>query len=231
MSDIKGKKLFNLFIKYGIVEVRSEKMHPIKIRRIMKLSEQIQNVDPFLSQELYSLAIGASNKTRPTKLARNTLNSLTTVKEILDKGTYAIIGGVAIHHWISSRTTDDIDIAVTGKSLNEIRKEYELEEGHLVYTVDVDGTVIDFMKSNYFPWTDEAIRKAKDSDLGLPICTPEYLILYKFKAGREKDFSDIKGLLKLKGVYELAKPLIKKYFAADDMQDFEQLKLEADYGL
>lgn len=84
-----------------------------------------------------------------------------------------------------------------------------------------------------FPWNLAAIAQAKtQKTLGLPIkvVSPEYLILYKLEVAREQDITDIKNLLRLKGVYKAARRLVKKY-NAEQTRYFEQLYQESQLGV
>ena len=80
---------------------------------------------------------------------------------------------------------------------------------------------------------EEALAKSQVSqNLGvkIQILSPEYLVLFKFKAARERDLSDIKGLLSVKGTAEKARHLINK-FMPDDLDDLEQMIKELEFGV
>jgi hypothetical protein len=205
-------------------------MHPLKIARLTALAKKVKKYDPMLSQELTSLVIGAQNRTAGLKKIAMT-PAIRELKKVMEGKRYVVIGGVAIRYWVQSRTTEDIDIAVMVSTLTKLRETLDLEVGMLCSTTVISGTTVDFLDSSNFPWTQNAIRTAEMSDLGVPVAKPEYLILYKLQALREKDIDDIKNLLKLDGIYEKSKVLVLKYFGKGILEELDALKAESDYGL
>ena len=148
----------------------------------------------------------------------------------------AVIGGLAIQRWTRSRTTKDIDIIVTPEDFYMIQTEIEGQTGGdsgvSIYTVDFDGTKVDFMDRENAPWSDDAIDTAViDPATKLRIVKPEYLILYKLLAGRAKDEEDVKDILKAKPKsFDKALDLAETHdeTLADDLRQLaEEVKLAA----
>ena len=209
-------------------------MNKIKAKRLKRLAEELRVNYPTISAELDALVSGALEPIRPRQTVTATLvSAFEKLYDLLgDKLTLA--GGTAILQWVDIQETEDLDFVVLPKDFEEIKKMFpEGKETLLIYYVVVDGYSIDFLNPFYFAWTKEALAQAvKKPFLGrdLKILTPEYLVLYKFEASRDKDMNHLKALLRIEGIAEKAKPLVKKYMPRE-LEDFEQLALEASYGL
>lgn len=212
-------------------------MHPIKAKRLLKVAEQLDARYPTVAQELRSLVTSALNPPHPrnrTIVQTNFSEALNEALERLEGIPLALAGGLALLHWIDIRTTEDVDFVLSISDfarLSEIFPEGSLKA--LIYTVNLHGTDVDFLRPDDMPWSEEAIQKAPVQNFmgqQIKVLSPEYLVLYKLVAGRDKDFSDIKALLTLKGIPEKAKMLTDKYLPQMS-EDLGQLILEAEYGL
>lgn len=216
-------------------------MHPIKAKRIRKIVAAIKNEYPAVAAELESIVSNAMNPPHPKPKVPVQAGLQKAIQYVLQKVTeanapIALAGGLAVIHWVDLRSSFDADFVVLSNGLEKIMK---LFPGgrllDLIYTVEIEGVDVDFLvPRDSTPWVDEAIKNAKpETVMGVPgvkVLTPEYLILYKFEAARPKDMDDIKGLLTLKGTHEKARGLVEK-FLPNDVEDFDALAMEADYGL
>lgn len=213
-------------------------MTKIKAKYIIKLAKKVEQYDPYLSAELNMLVAGATNRPhpRPTITLGSVLTAMKTVVQTLkDEGVdFALAGGLAVKYWVDIRESLDIDFVLHTKDIEKIMKLFPNgQDLPLMYSVRIDGTDIDFLKGDLFSWTDEALKNAPEkSDLGvkMKIVPPEYLVLFKFRAGRETDLKDIKGLISLDGVAEKARLLVNK-FMPDELDDIEQMIRENEFGV
>ncbi len=214
-------------------------MTNIKLRRLKKLAKELIKIAPFLSHDIETLIMGAELKPhtaegRIVEDGRFT-KALKKIHESLRGQNYALIGGLAVQHWVSVRPTNDIDIVLLASDLIDVKTLFPNgSETALVYYVKIEGTLVDFMHSQIFPWTQDAIKSAvqkSDTGTSIPVVLPEYLILYKMHAARQRDLEDVKDLLKNNKVYGKARKLVHQYFTPEDLEDFEQLAREAEFGV
>jgi hypothetical protein len=153
----------------------------------------------------------------------------------LDKAKilYALAGGLATKYWVDIRETLDIDLILQTEDIEKVKTIFPNgRDLPLMYTVKIDGTDIDFLKGDLFPWSDVALQTSQYHDLGikLRVIKPEYLILFKLRAARERDIGDIKGLLSLDGVADKARHLVNRYMT-DDLDDLNQMIKEVEFGV
>lgn len=148
---------------------------------------------------------------------------------------YALAGGLAMHLYGFTRATRDVDFIADGLlSLDAMR---QLSIGGEVYKikvgkrdVEIDWIVRDDDKADVY---EAALENAVDTDLGLPIVSPEWLVILKKLADRGKDHLDLLWLLRAEGlvdraeVAKIARGLFGK-FAYLFLQDIESVYLEAD---
>lgn len=214
-------------------------MNPIKAKRLLRMAGELRTKYPTVAAELEQLVCGAMNPPHPTESGLRIIvkaNLADAVGAVLVKlqGACVLAGGFAVAQWIDIRKTYDADFVVLGSAFEKLDKLFPGgQHKPLIYTVKIHGEIVDFLQPELFAWTAEAIGAAELKDfLGhkIRVLTPEYLILYKFSAGRDKDFSDIKALLTLPGVPEKAARLIALYMP-EELEDFKQMVLEAEYGL
>jgi hypothetical protein len=133
---------------------------------------------------------------------------------------YALVGGIAMHLYGSPRLTKDVDVIASAtlpleakKSLGFGGKRYHFKIGKRVVPVDWivrDDTARKFYKS--------ALKDAYKLPSGLPIITPEWLVILKYIAGRFKDQQDSVFLLKQKGLVD--RRLIRRNIIATAGNEF-----------
>ena len=111
---------------------------------------------------------------------------------------WAVAGGLAMYFYGSPRLTKDVDI-IASKNLSLTPQHrlgfggssYTLQVGK--YTVQIDWIV---RSDGYQKYYSAALKEAIKMPNGLRVVTPEWLVILKFNAGRQKDLDDIVFLLK-----------------------------------
>ncbi|MGH9769538.1 MAG: hypothetical protein ACREAB_19100 [Blastocatellia bacterium] len=148
---------------------------------------------------------------------------------------FALAGGIAMHLYGFTRATTDMDmIASDVLDLESVR---DLSFGGESYPVKIGGRTInvnwivrdDELKDVY----ERALADAQMTDTGLPVVTPEWLVIIKKLADRGKDYLDLLWLLRSEGLVDRAKveDLLRALFGRGaywPIQDMESLYLEAD---
>jgi hypothetical protein len=148
----------------------------------------------------------------------------------------ALCGGLAMHVYGFTRATVDVDFIAAAKLTLPATR--ELEMGGEAYTVqsgseqeiEVDWIIrADDKKEVY----EAALAGATSTEYGLPIITPEWMVILKYLAGRGKDQIDLLWLLREEGLVdrELVKQHISSLFgryAFWPLADMDNLFLEAD---
>lgn len=212
-------------------------MNKIKIKHLLKLAEKLKDIDPSTARQLKVLAEGAltlNHKPRFFKVSAVFKDAIDAVKEKLVGIPHALIGGLAVRHWVPTRSTEDLDFAVLAADLKTLKGLFPGGRmGALVYSVSVKEVDVDFLISEDWDWTKEAIATAEEksiSGIALKVVRPEFLILYKLESSRDRDVDDILRLLRLKGVAEKTREVMLKYLP-DSIEDFDQLVEEANLGL
>lgn len=126
--------------------------------------------------------------------AAQQVGELATREEI----EWAIAGGIAMHLYGSPRLTKDVDIIASANlslppqhPLTFGGSSYDLQVGK--YKVQVDWIV---RSDSYRDLYRNALQEALRLPNGLRVITPEWLVILKFNAGRQKDLDDIVFLLK-----------------------------------
>lgn len=111
---------------------------------------------------------------------------------------WALAGGLAMHLYGSPRLTKDVDI-IASRNLS-LTPEQALTFGGNSYTLQVGryAVQIDWIVRNdgYQKYYRAALQEAIELSNGLRLVTPEWLVILKFNAGRQKDLDDIVFLLK-----------------------------------
>ncbi len=132
---------------------------------------------------------------------------------------WAIVGGLAMHLYGSERLTKDVDI-IASKNLS-LTPEHPLTFGGSSYTLQVGkyAVQIDWLVRNdgYRKYYEAALREAIDFPNGLRIVTPEWLVILKINAGRQKDLDDIVFLLKQEKIVD--RPTVKAKVVATMGED------------
>jgi hypothetical protein len=119
---------------------------------------------------------------------------------------WAIAGGLAMYFYGSPRLTKDVDI-IASKNLS-LTPAHPLGFGGSSYTLQVGryAVQIDWIVRNdgYQKYYLAALREAVKMPNGLRVVTPEWLVILKINAGRQKDLDDIVFLL------QVDRPTIKR---------------------
>jgi hypothetical protein len=138
--------------------------------------------------------------------AAHEIGKLATQEEI----EWALAGGLAMHLYGSPRNTKDVDI-IASKQLS-LTPEHRLTFGGSSYTLQVGkyAVQIDWIVRNdgYEMFYRAALKEAILFPNGLRIVTPEWLVVLKFNAGRQKDLDDIVFLLKQEKIVD--RPTVKQ---------------------
>ncbi len=147
----------------------------------------------------------------------------------------AICGGLSMHLYGFTRATKDVDI-IADKPL-DLTASKQLSFGGHEYRIAVNGTEIDV---DWIIRADElaelyaaALSDRIFTDDGLPIISPEWLVIIKHLAGRGKDHLDGVWLLRQDGLvdrplmFERIRKIMGKH-AYWAIKDLESLMLEAD---
>jgi len=123
---------------------------------------------------------------------------------------WALAGGLAMHLYGSPRLTKDVDI-IASRDLS-LTPRHRLSFGGSSYTLQVGRyTVqIDWIVRNdgYQKYYRAALKAAIELSNGLRLVTPEWLVILKINAGRQKDLDDIVFLLKQEKLID--RPVIKQ---------------------
>ncbi len=123
---------------------------------------------------------------------------------------WALVGGFAMYLYGSPRLTKDIDIIASKYlPLNAVGK---LQSGGERYVVEVEKRSVDIdwivRSDDAKRFYREALKDAVTTTEGLPIISPEWLVILKYIAGRFKDQDDAIYLLRQKGLVD--RKLIKE---------------------
>lgn len=117
---------------------------------------------------------------------------------------YALVGGIAMHLYGSPRLTKDVDVIAS--AMLPVKTEKRLGFGGARYVVKLgrQEVPIDWIVRNDTArkFYELALQEAVRLPSGLPIVTPEWLIILKYIAGRFKDQQDAVYLLKQKGLVD-----------------------------
>lgn len=111
---------------------------------------------------------------------------------------WAVAGGMAMYFYGSPRLTKNVDI-IASKDLS-LTPQHRLGFGGSSYTLQVGkyAVQIDWIVRNdgYQKYYRAALKEAVRLPNGLRVVTPEWLVILKFNAGRQKDLDDIVFLLR-----------------------------------
>ena len=117
---------------------------------------------------------------------------------------WALVGGLAAILYGSARMTKDID-AIAQKPLAELPEVGPLQQGGVRYAVatERESVFVDWItrSDGAAKFYQRALAEATTMD-GLPIVTPEWLVILKFIAGRFKDQEDAVALLSRPGLVD-----------------------------
>jgi hypothetical protein len=111
---------------------------------------------------------------------------------------WAVAGGLAMHFYGSPRMTKDVDI-IASQNLS-LTPKHRLSFGGSSYTLQVGQYAVQVnwivRSDGYREFYRKALQEAIKLPNGLRVVTPEWLVILKFNAGRQKDLDDIVFLLK-----------------------------------
>lgn len=111
---------------------------------------------------------------------------------------WALAGGLAMHLYGSPRLTKDVDIIASGDL--SLTPQHRLGFGGSSYTLQVGkySVQVDWIVRNdgYQKYYRAALKEAIELSNGLRLVKPEWLVILKINAGRQKDLDDIVFLLK-----------------------------------
>jgi hypothetical protein len=111
---------------------------------------------------------------------------------------WAVAGGLAMYFYGSPRLTKDVDI-IASKNLS-LTPNHRLNFGGSSYTLQVGkyAVQIDWIvrSDGYQKYYRAALKEAVKLPNGIRVVTPEWLVILKLNAGRQKDLDDIVFLLK-----------------------------------
>jgi hypothetical protein len=150
------------------------------------------------------------------------LAALRKISEVADsKGVpWALVGGIAMHLYGSLRLTNDVDVVASAvlplkaeKRLGFGGRRYRVKVGRKL--IPVDWIVRDDTARKFY---ESALHDAYKLPSGLPIVTPEWLIILKYIAGRFRDQQDAVYLLKQKGLVD--RRLIRRKIIATAGREF-----------
>jgi uncharacterized protein DUF2442 len=180
-------------------------------------------------------------KSSAAKQSISTEEGLDVASKVVSKAeennvTCALCGGLAMHVYGFTRATANVDFIAAGKMPLPATRELEMGgEASTVQSsgekeIEVDWTIrADDKKEVY----EAALAGATSTEDGLPIITPEWMVILKYLAGRGKDQIDLLWLLREEGLVdrELAKQHISSLFGRHafwPLADMDNLFLEAD---
>jgi hypothetical protein len=153
-----------------------------------------------------------------------------------NKVSCALCGGLAMHVYGFTRATVDVDFIAAARL--PLRATRDLEMGGEAYNIqsdeqkeiEVDWIVRDDDKREVY---EAALAGAVSTEKGLPIITPEWMVILKYLAGRGKDQIDLMWLLREEGLVD--RELVKQHvsglfgrYAFWPLADMDNMFLEAD---
>ncbi len=125
-----------------------------------------------------------------------------------------VIGGIAVSVWGEPRLTRDIDMKIhanrgdTDRLLDLLSSDYTslltdprqaLRKQAMLFLQDRSGTRLDLLLADT-PYDVIAIQRGRQVEvqpgLSLRMCTPEDLILYKLISTRQRDYDDVRGVIR-----------------------------------
>jgi hypothetical protein len=123
---------------------------------------------------------------------------------------WAVAGGLAMHFYGSPRLTKDVDIIASNHL--SLTPQHQLTFGGSSYTLQIGKykVQVDWIVRNdgYEKYYKAALKDAIELPNGLRVVVPEWLVVLKLNAGRQKDFDDIVFLLKQQNLVN--RPTVKQ---------------------
>lgn len=152
------------------------------------------------------------NVESPTISTDTGLEAAQEIGEIAERENieWALVSGIAMYLYGSPRLTKDVDI-IADKILS-IEANAPLTFGGNNYTVEIGKykVAVDWIVRNdgYAKYYKQALKEAVKMPGGFRLISPEWLLILKMFAGRQKDFDDAVFLLKEKDLVN--RPKIKE---------------------
>lgn len=172
----------------------------------MSENEYQQLIERMLAHDAASPMISSETGVKAARKA----GKLAAQEEI----AWAVAGGLAMHFYGSPRMTKDVDI-IASKHLS-LLPQHPLTFGGNSYLLKVGkhNVQLDWIvrSDGYRELYRQALQEAIRLPNGLRIVTPEWLVLLKFNAGRQKDLDDIVFLLKQQNLVD--RSLVKQKMIA-----------------
>lgn len=132
---------------------------------------------------------------------------------------WALAGGLAMHLYGSPRLTKDVDI-IASRDLS-LAPQHRLGFGGSSYTLQVGkyAVQIDWIVRNdgYQKYYRAALKDAIELSNALRLVKPEWLVILKLNAGRQKDLDDIVFLLKQQKLVD--RPTVKQKVVETTSED------------
>ncbi len=115
---------------------------------------------------------------------------------------WALVGGIAMHFYGSPRLTKEVDVIASAVLPMEAEKRLNFGGARYRIRVGKKKIPLDWIVRNdtVDVFYEKALAEAYRLPSGLPIVTPEWLIILKYIAGRFRDEQDAVFLLKQKGL-------------------------------
>ena len=124
---------------------------------------------------------------------------------------WAIAGGIAMYLYGSPRLTKDVDV-IAARSLPHKTPDAPLNIGGASYTVEVGKykVTVDWIvrADGYAKYYKAALAEAIQMPEGFRLISPEWLVILKMFAGRQKDYDDAVFLLGQENLVN--RPLVKQ---------------------
>ena len=147
----------------------------------------------------------------------------------------ALAGGIAMHIYGFTRATTDVDMLAQAvlplKSLSELSfggENYQVTVSERVVSVDVIVRNDELAKIYQ-----TALNQAKETDIGIKIISPEWLVVMKYFSARAKDKIDLIWLLQEEGLVDrklIESNLVTAVGSESAYFIFNDLKSEFDYA-
>lgn len=191
-------------------------MNIIKLKRMKALAESLKGINPSAAFDLISMleAIEQPPQVKSSLIQESLPIAIKKVTDLLSQYDWCLAGGLAVIHYVNTRVTYDIDCLVTTEGIESIKSKTEHKKNNFGISIQSCGINVDLIDAKFFPYAEEAIRNSiiqTEFGISIPVMKPEYLILFKIESMRDKDNNDAFALLRLTGIQDKARLLIKKY--------------------
>lgn len=142
----------------------------------------------------------------------------------------ALVGGAAMACYGSDRMTKDVDFAAD-MCFESMPVLHQLSFGGYA-TRTLRGHPVDIIvrSDEYADLYAEAIARSVDHGLPVRVVTPEYLAATKMAAGRDKDVSDLKTLLRLEVPdFRTTRTIVKHHLGEYAARELDSLRDEIEW--